>query len=60
MMEPRARGIYRTYLEGLRDADVRELAIHRRVNRLNYSRRCAEASAVKAHLTRGITLAPGM
>jgi hypothetical protein len=28
-MEPRARGIYRTYLEGLRDADVRELAIHR-------------------------------
>jgi len=59
-MEPRARGIYRTYLEGLRDADVRELAIHRRVSRLNYSRRCAEASAVKAHLKRGITLAPGM
>ncbi len=27
---------------------------------MNYSRRCAEASAVKAHLKRGISLAPGM
>jgi len=36
------------------------MAIRRRVSRLNYSRRCAEASAVKAHLKRGIALAPGM
>jgi len=27
---------------------------------LNYSRRCAEASAVQAHLKQGIKLAPGM
>lgn len=27
----------------LGQADVRELAIHRRVSRLSYSRRCAEA-----------------
>lgn len=42
------------------DVNAREMAIHRRVSRLNYSRRCAEASAVKAHLERGISLAPGM
>jgi len=43
-----------------READVRELAIHRRVSRLIYSRRCAEASAVRAHMKQGIPLAPGM
>ncbi|NPV63645.1 MAG: type B DNA-directed DNA polymerase [Methanotrichaceae archaeon] len=59
-IEPAAREIYRRYLQGLEDADVRELTIRRRVSRLNYSRRCAEASAVKAHLKRGIALAPGM
>lgn len=59
-IEPKAQGIYRRYREGLQNADVRELAIHRRVSRLNYSRRCAEASAVQAHLKRGISLAPGM
>jgi len=30
------------------------------VGRLNYSRRCAEASAVQAHAKQGISLAPGM
>jgi len=39
---------------------LRELAIRRRVSRLSYSRRCAEASAVKSHLKRRISLAPGM
>jgi DNA polymerase elongation subunit (family B) len=37
-----------------------DLAFHRRVSRLNYSSRCAEASAVQAHLKQGIPLAPGM
>jgi len=32
------------------DADVKELANHKRVSKLNYSRRYAEASAVQAHL----------
>jgi hypothetical protein len=35
-------------------------AIHRRVNRLNYSWRCVEASAIKAHMNLGLPLAPGM
>ncbi|MCX6677425.1 MAG: type B DNA-directed DNA polymerase [Methanothrix sp.] len=60
MIEPKARGVARRYMEKLRETDVRELAIHRRVSTLRYSRRCAEASAVQAHLEQGITLAPGM
>ena len=41
-------------------SNVKELAIHRRVSKLNYSRRCAEASAVQAHMKQGLPLAPGM
>ncbi len=48
------------YILGLEDVDVRELAIHRRLGRMNYSRRCAEASALKAYQRRGGQLAPGM
>jgi len=59
-IEPRAREVYRRYMDELDGADVKELAIHRRVRRLNYSRRCAEASAVQAHMKQGIPLAPGM
>jgi DNA polymerase, archaea type len=59
-IEPRAREVARRYRDGLASADVRELAINRRVGRLNYSRRCAENSAVQAHLRQGIRLAPGM
>ena len=59
-IEPKARGVARRYIEELGKTDVRELAIHRRVSRLSYSRKCAEASAVQAHLKQGIPLAPGM
>jgi DNA polymerase, archaea type len=59
-LQPKAQKIYLKYLEGLDDAEIRELAICRRVSRLNYSRRCAEASAVKAHAAQGIALSPGM
>ena len=47
-------------MDELDDADVKELAIHKRVSKLNYSRRCADASAVAAHMKQGIPLAPGM
>ena len=46
-------------MDELDNADVKELAIHKRVSKLNYSRRCAEAS-VQAHMKQGILLAPGM
>ncbi len=59
-IEPKAREVRRRYMDKLVEANVRELAIHRKVSRLSYSRRCAEASAVQAHLKQGIPLAPGM
>jgi hypothetical protein len=52
-VDPKAQWIFRRYRNGLVDIDIKELDIHRRVGRLNYSRRCAEASAVKAHLRQG-------
>jgi DNA polymerase, archaea type len=57
LIEPNAREVYSRYMDGLGGADVKELAIHSRVSRLNYSRRCAEASAVQAHIKQGIPLA---
>jgi len=47
-------------MEELGEVDVRELAIHCRVGRQNYTRGCAEASAVQTHVKQGIRLAPGM
>jgi DNA polymerase, archaea type len=60
MIAPLAKEVHEKYICELEDADVRELAMHRRVSRMNYSRRCAEASAVKAYQRRGLPLAPGM
>ena len=37
-------------IDELVGADIKELAIQRRVSRLKYSRRCAEASAVQAQM----------
>jgi DNA polymerase elongation subunit (family B) len=59
-VEPTAREVYGKYLRELEDADVRDLAIHRRISRMNYSRKCAEASAVKAYQKSGLPLATGM
>jgi len=59
-MEPAAQRVRRQYLDGLEGADAQEMAIHRRVSTLRYSRRCAEASAMEAYRAQGITLAPGM
>jgi DNA polymerase, archaea type len=59
-IEPKARQVYRKYMDELEGADVKERAIHRIVSRLNYSRRCAEASAVQVHINQKIALSPGM
>jgi DNA polymerase I len=56
-LQPKAQRIYLRCLEELDGAEIRELAICRRVSRLNYSRRCAEASAVQAHIKQGLPLA---
>jgi len=59
-IEPKARQVYRRYMDELDAVDVNELAIIAGSASLNYSRRCAEASAVQAHMKQGIALAPGM
>ena len=45
-IEPKAQEVYRRYLDELDGVDVKELAPPSGVSRLNYSLRCAEASAV--------------
>jgi DNA polymerase elongation subunit (family B) len=59
-LEGRAEEIRRRYSQGLESAGAGELAVRRRVSRLSYSRRCAEASAVEAWQRSGLPLAPGM
>jgi DNA polymerase I len=51
---------YREAVVALRDADPRDLAIHRRISRLRYSHACPEASAVAACTAAGIEIFPGM
>jgi DNA polymerase, archaea type len=60
MIEPMAREVRERYMQELEGADVKDLAIHRRVSRMDYSRRCTEASAVKAYQKRGLPSSPGM
>jgi DNA polymerase I len=59
-LEPFSQEIRSRYLEDLESAEPADLAIRRRVSRLSYSRRCAEASAVQACQKNGLSLAPGM
>lgn len=54
------RELYRNAKEGLRTAVPGDMAIYRQVSRLDYSRRCPEASAVRACRAAGITVSPGM
>ena len=58
-IEPMAQEVRAKDMDGLRNVDVKDLAIPRRVSRMNYSRRCAEASAVQVYQRRGLPLAPG-
>ncbi len=62
LCKPRAEEVRRRYKQELMDARVavRELAVRRRLSRTNYSRRCAEASAVQALKIAGRHPAPGM
>jgi DNA polymerase I len=59
-LEAQAGEIRRRYSQGLNSAGAGELAVRRRVSRLSYSRRCAEASAVEAWQRSGRPLFPGM
>jgi len=54
------RTIYLDYVARLPSAPVRELAISRRISRLNYAHRCIEGAAVRAYRKQGASVAPGM
>lgn len=56
----RVRGLYRAAADELRTVDPQKMAIHRQVSRLEYSRNCPEASAVRACRDAGISVSPGM
>jgi DNA polymerase I len=43
-IEPLAQRVREKYMLELEGADVKELAIHRRASRMDYSRNCAEPS----------------
>lgn len=62
LCKPEAEEVRRRYSQGLMDGRVeaRELAVHRRLSRTRYTRRCAEASAVLALQITGQRPAPGM
>ncbi len=62
LVKPEAEEVHAKYIRELEDAgiEVQDLAIHRRVSRLSYTRRCAEASAVRALQLAGLRPAPGM
>jgi DNA polymerase I len=59
LLGERVREIRNRYTTGLGQADPKDLAIHRRVSRIDYSRRCAEGSAVKELNMQGFTISPG-
>jgi DNA polymerase, archaea type len=57
---PCVEGAYRRYLAGIAGAEPADLAVCRRISRLNYGKRCLEGSAVQALQASGVPLQPGM
>ena len=59
-LEAEARKIRDRYFAGLKSASAGDMVIRRRISRLDYTRKCAEASAVRALHRSGVSPAPGM
>jgi DNA polymerase I len=55
IVEPKAQKVRDRYMQELVGADVKDLAIHRKLSLMKYSRRCAEA-----YQKCEVPLAPGM
>lgn len=55
-----ARAIYLGAVARLPSAPVQEMAVNRRISRLNYAHRCIEGAAVRAYREQGASVAPGM
>jgi DNA polymerase I len=52
--------IAKRYHRGLQGADPSEMVIHRRISKLNYEKRCVQASAIAALRRKGVKVSPGM
>jgi DNA polymerase I len=59
-IKPQAQEIMDRYHRGLQGADPSEMVIHRRISKLNYEKRCVQASAIDAYRRRGVKVSPGM
>ncbi|KUK44341.1 MAG: DNA polymerase B [Methanothrix harundinacea] len=59
-IKPQAVEIVKRYHRELPSADPSEMVIHRRISKLNYEKRCVQASAIQAHKRRGVKVSPGM
>ncbi len=51
LVEPKDQDVRRRYFEGLENADVMDLAIRRRVSRLNYSRQLEWLQGLMLNIT---------
>ena len=52
--------IAKRYHQELPRADPSEMVIHRRISKLNYEKRCVQASAIAAYRRKGVKVSPGM
>jgi DNA polymerase I len=59
-IKPQALEIAKRYHRGLQGANPSEMVIHRRINKLNYEKRCVQASALAAYRRKGVKVSPGM
>jgi DNA polymerase I len=59
-IKPQALEIAKRYHRGLQCADLSQMVIHRRISKLNYEKRCVQASAIQAFRRKGVKVSPGM
>jgi DNA polymerase I len=59
-IKPQALEIAKRYHRGLRGANPSDMVIHRRMSKLNYEKRCVQASAIAAFRRKGVKVSPGM
>lgn len=59
-IKPQALEIVNRYHRGLQGANPSEMVIHRRISKLNYDKKCVQASAIAAFRRKGVKVSPGM
>ena len=59
-IKPQALEIVKRYHRELQGADPSQMVIHRRISKLNYEKRCVQASAIAAYRRKGLKVSPGM